>query len=295
MDVLIQTFIKYLRFQKRYSEHTVMNYQNDIIGFGGFLKSTFEIEHFVEVEHEHVRSWVVNLMELSNKETSINRKLSSLRSFYKFLIREGKIKISPVAKITALKTPKRLPHFVEENKIDKLFDPELFEDSFEGLRDKTILEIFYATGIRQSELIDLREKSFDFPNNQVKIFGKGKKERVIPFGNDLRSTILNYIKERERNNLGEQDFLFLTSKGKKIYPKLVYQIVKKYLSLITTMNKKSPHVLRHTFATHLSNNGAPLNAIKELLGHSSLAATQVYTHNNIEKLKQAYKQAHPKA
>ncbi len=241
-----------------------------------------------------IRSWLVWLMEHKITPRSVNRKLTTLKSFYRFLIREGIVDENPMRKIISPKTSKRLPVFVERDKMDLLLDKIEFGTDFEGRRDRLILEMFYSTGMRLSELVNLSDTDIDFHNGNIKVLGKRNKERLIPFCKKLEVLIRDYIVVKEET-FGQVPDLFVNHKGKKIYPKLVYLIVKRYLGEVTTLVKKSPHILRHTFATHLLNNGAELNAIKELLGHANLSATQVYTHNTIEKLKTIYKQAHPKA
>jgi len=241
-----------------------------------------------------IRSWMVFLMENKISARSINRKLTTLKSFYKFLIREGILETNPLLKIISPKTAKRLPVFIEREKMELLLDSDSWPEGYPGMRDKLIVEMFYSTGIRLSELVNLKVEDIDFQKSTIKVLGKRNKERLIPFSKKLDVLIRDYLqlKDREFNFCPE---LFLTNKGRKIYPKLVYLIVCSHLKDVTTLDKKSPHVLRHTFATHLLNNGAELNAVKELLGHANLSATQVYTHNTIDKLKRIYKQAHPKA
>lgn len=293
----LSRFLNYIKHQKRYSAHTITAYKKDIESFLQYLKSTYEQEDLSNISHAYIRSWIVELTNQKNTPRSINRKLSSLKSYFKFLSREGLIKKNPLLKINSLKTSKRLPVFVEEKNINKLHNEVEYKEGFSGLRDRLILELLYNTGLRLSELVGLKINSVDLSGNTVRVLGKGKKERIVPFGNALMDLIKEYLVLRKKTlgSMESNDYLLLTDAGKKLYPKFVYRLVNKYLTLITTIDKKSPHVLRHTFATHLSNKGADLNAIKELLGHSSLAATQVYTHNTIEKLKQSYKQAHPKA
>ena len=241
-----------------------------------------------------IRSWLVELIGQGIGTRSVTRKLTSLKSFFKFLIREGVVEINPMRKITSPKIPKRLPVFVEKEKMEMLLDQIDFGEGYAGIRDKLIIELFYATGMRLAELVNLKDIDFDFYHNTIKVLGKRNKERLIPFGNKFASVMKSYIEEK-KNLFGDIDELFLTDKGNRIYSKMVYRIVVRYLNKVTTVDKKSPHVLRHTFATHLLNNGAELNAVKELLGHTNLSATQVYTHNTIDKLKRIYKQAHPKA
>lgn len=247
-----------------------------------------------EVNHLIIRSWFVNMMEHDIEARSVNRKLSTLKSFFKFLIREGEITENPMRKITSPKMSKRLPVFVDKEKMEMLFESVDFGEGYPGVRDKMILELFYATGMRLSELVNLKETDIDFHHDTIKVLGKRNKERLIPFSKKMETLLQSYI-DFKKFSFGEAEALFLTDRGRKVYSKMIYQIVIKHLGTVTTLEKKSPHVLRHTFATHLLNNGAELNAVKELLGHANLAATQVYTHNTIDKLKRIYKQAHPKA
>lgn len=288
------TFLKYLEFEKRFSPHTLTAYKGDLAQFNDFISSTYELTEAKEVTPQHIRAWMVQLMQEGVSTRSVNRKLSSLKTFFKFLKKRGQLEINPMSKIIAPKSGKRLPVFVNKDQIELLFDNVDFAEGFDGIRDKTILELLYATGMRRSELIGLKVKDISFESNFIKVNGKGNKERLIPMSRKIEKVLKEYLKEREET-FPDRVNLFLTGKGKPLYPKLVYNLVKKYLSAVTTLEQRSPHVMRHTFATHLSDNGADLNAIKELLGHSSLAATQVYTHNSIEKLKKVYEQAHPNA
>lgn len=293
----IERYIQYIQYEKRYSKHTVIAYTKDLDQFFSFISEQYETTDIKNINYLIVRSWLVYLMENSISTRTINRKLSTLKSFFKFLIREGEISENPMRKIIPPKSSKRLPAFIEQEKINFLFDETDFGEGFKAIRDKTILELFYATGMRLSELVNLKETDLNFNYNTIKVLGKRNKERIIPFSNKLKVLLNKYLTEKNKKfNLKESDkFLFVTEKGKKIYNKLIYRIVNSYLSKITTLNKRSPHVLRHTFATHMLNNGADLNTIKELLGHSNLSATQIYTHNTIDKLKSIYKQAHPRA
>lgn len=286
------SFIEYLQFEKRFSSHTLLAYSNDLAQFITYLKTTYELDDSVEVRYTLIRSWIVSLMETEISPRSVNRKITTLKTFFKYLLRQGIVKENPMLKIQAPKTSKRLPVYVEKEKMNMLFDNIEFSDDFEGRRDKLILELFYATGMRLSELITLKQSGIDFSSCQLKVLGKRNKERIIPFNEQLKIQIQHYIELK--NGMGG-DVLFVTSKGKPMYEKLVYRKVNAYLNQVTTIDKKSPHVLRHTFATHMLNNGADLNAIKELLGHANLSATQVYTHNTVEKLKSVHKQAHPKS
>jgi integrase/recombinase XerC len=289
-----ERFLAYIQFEKRYSPHTVTAYRIDLTQFFDYLKLQYQTDDIRVVSHSMIRSWLVYLMEFGIDPRSVNRKLSTLKSFYKFLIREGELVENPLRKITSPKTSKRLPVFVEKDKMERLLDSVEFGEGYPGIRDKTILEMFYSTGMRLSELVNLKDTDLDFHHDTIKVLGKRNKERLIPFSKNLETLLKSYL-DCKRLSFGEVNNLFLTDKGRKPYPKMIYYIVTKYLGDVTTLEKKSPHVLRHTFATHLLNNGAELNAVKELLGHASLAATQVYTHNTIDKLKRIYKQAHPKA
>jgi integrase/recombinase XerC len=303
-------FIKYIQFEKRYSPHTVIAYRSDLEQFYEFLSQQYDISDIGQVTHQMIRSWMVNLLENQISVRSINRKITALKSFYRFLLREGSINENPVRKITLPHISKRLPVFVEKEKMDTLLDDIDFGTGFPSLRDRLIIELFYATGIRLSELVGLKTMDVDFHNSLIKVLGKRNKERLIPFSERTSTLMKQYTSERENyllevstckekgrgHNQGDQTpNLFITDSGNKIYPKMVYRIVNDYLARVTTINKRSPHILRHTFATHMLNNGADLNSIKELLGHSNLSATQVYTHLTIEKLKKIYRQAHPKA
>ena len=288
----IITFFEYLQFEKRYSQHTIVSYTNDINQFFDFCLKEFETDDINIISSTIIRSWLVQLKENDFTAKSINRKISTLKSFYKYLIKQNVVAASPLGNIISPKIPKRLPNYVEEKDLQTLFNHVEFSDNFEGKTKRLVLLLFYSCGIRLSELINLKISQIDYSYNQIKVLGKGNKERVIPIGNDLIKNFKEIIELRPETNLQN---VFVTLKGKALQPKTVYTFVNYYLGLITTVKKKSPHVLRHSFATHLMNNGAELNAVKELLGHSSLAATQIYTHNTIEKLKDVYAKAHPKA
>ena len=293
---MIDSFLKYLQFEKRYSPKTVLSYQTDLHQFKDFLNTEFSEAVPHRATYGLVRSWIVRLVEKGIGASSVNRKIACLRSYYKYLLRQEVISKDPMLKIKILKTPKKLPHFVSEEEAMKLMDNLVFPKNHEGLRDQLILELFYGTGMRLSELINLKESRVNLHDRTLRVVGKRNKERVIPFTTNLVSMIDEYrkIRNREVKNQGN-DFLFVTDSGLQLYPVLVNRVVKKYMMLFTSVEKKSPHVLRHTYATHLLNKGAEINAVKELLGHSSLAATQVYTHNTIDKLKKVFEQAHPKA
>jgi len=290
----ISEFCDYLSHQKRYSIHTVNAYRKDLEQFSQFILSDFNTTSYNEVNSSMIRSWMVQLIEKDISTRTINRKISTLKSYTKYLLKKNTIEVSPLLKVVTPKTSKRLPVFVSESETTNLFTEIDFPSDYEGTRDNLILELLYATGIRLIELVNLEINTIDRYNSTLKVLGKRNKERIIPFGSHLKSKIDNYIIEREKLKSSDTH-LFLTKIGKKIYPKLVYRVANHYLSLVTTVSKKSPHVLRHTFATHMLNNGADLNSIKEILGHSNLSATQIYTHNTIEKLKNIHKQAHPKA
>lgn len=292
IDSCREDFINYIRFEKRFSNHTIVAYQNDLLQFSDFLQSTYNTNEISDANHLLIRSWIVDLMNKKITPRSVNRKITTLKTFYKFLLRQKIVSENPMLKIQAPKTSKKLPVFVEKEKMDALLDNIEFGDDFSGKRNKLIIELFYSTGMRLTELINLKITDVDFYNNQLKVLGKRNKERIIPFSQELKLTIENYlaVKKQVSNN----EFLLTLNSGKKLYEKFVYNIVKSYLSHVTTIDKKSPHVLRHTFATHMLNNGADLNAIKDLLGHANLSATQIYTHNTVEKLKNIHKQAHPR-
>lgn len=294
----VREFIGYLKYEKRYSAHTVRAYEDDLDRFFQYLRETFQWEEaaLTSISSSLVRSWLAALKEEKLSARSINRKISSLKSFFKYHLRKGDIERSPMGQVTAPRVKKRLPVYVEQKDTQKLLHDIPFSEGWKGETERLILYILYATGMRLSELVHLRERQVDHAKKTLKILGKGNKERVIPVPSELLALIGQYS-ARKRTELENADaeFLLVNEKGKKLYPKYVYRVVKERLGQATTIEKKSPHVLRHSFATHLTNNGAELNSVKELLGHASLAATQVYTHNSIEKLKEAYKKAHPKA
>jgi integrase/recombinase XerC len=286
-----EKFINYLSSEKRFSVHTVTSYSNDLRQFALFLFDEYQIASDVqEINFQIVRSWVASLLEKGISPRTVNRKISTLKTYFKFLLRDGIILENPMIKIISPKSKKRLPLFVEEDQIESLLNEVKFDDGFSGERDKLIIELFYLTGIRLSELINIMISDIDFDDNLIKVLGKRNKERLIPLSFTITKALQSYI---SRYNLG--GYLFTNINGAKLYNKLVYRVVNKYIGKISSINKKSPHILRHTFATHMLNNGADINAIKELLGHTNLSATQVYTHNTIEKLKSVYKQAHPRA
>lgn len=287
---MFDSFLQYLTFEKRYSLHTIEAYGNDLQQFVGFLETEQEAD-LITVSHSTVRSWIVALIDAGKTNKSVNRKLAALRTYYKWLRKEGKLDHSPMAKIQGPKNEKRLPVFARENdlKVENL--DSIFEDSFEGQRDRLMFELFYQTGIRLSELIGLKEN--DFTNGQIKVLGKRNKERIIPISNQLSTLIQSYIQLKNKQ-IAKTNYLFVLINGNKLYPTLVYRKINHYLGLATNLDKKSPHVLRHTFATHMLNRGSGLETLKDLLGHANLSATQVYTHNSFAQLTSIYSQAHPR-
>jgi len=291
---MVESFIKYLQFEKRFSPHTVTAYANDLQQLSDFLFSEFELYKLEEAQHAHLRGWVVSLMDAGLTPRSVNRKIVSVKSFFKFLQRRELIEVNPATRLKSLRVPKDLPNFVKEPEMTNLLEQFTFTDDFEGHRDKLILEMLYATGIRLSELIGITDKSINTYDKTIKVLGKRNKERIVPLHTEVLEQIERYNRLKREMEV-QSDKLLITNSGKDLYPQFVYETVKKYLSQVTTLSKRSPHVLRHTFATHLLNKGADLNAVKDLLGHASLASTQVYTHNSIEKLKAVFDQAHPKA
>ncbi|MBL1146034.1 MAG: tyrosine-type recombinase/integrase [Bacteroidetes bacterium] len=289
------SFLNFLKSERRYSNHTIIAYQNDLEQLELFAKSEFEIEDLRKVNFAILRSWMVALLESGISAKSINRKISTCKSFYTFLLRNNEIENLPTSKLSTPKVKKALPKFVKENEMENLFQNLTFPENYEGLRDFLIVEILYSSGMRLSELIGVKIEDINFEESTIKVLGKRNKERLIPIHLNLLSKIKTWLAFRSEINPVDSDYFLLTDTGKKLYPKFVYRKVNYYLGQVTTLQKKSPHILRHTFATHMLNNGAELNTIKEILGHSNLSATQIYTHNSIEKLKNIYKQAHPRA
>ena len=289
--MLKNKFIKYLSSEKRFSEHTIKSYDTDLKQFTSFLLSEFQIiDEINEISFQIIRTWIASLLEKGINPRSVNRKISTLKTYFKFLIREGVLIENPITKVVAPKSKKRLPVFIEEDQIASLLNEVQFEKGFVGQRNKLIIELFYVTGIRLSELINIKISDVDLNKQSIKVLGKRNKERIIPLSSNVVNDLNIFIENNQKNK-----YLFTNLEGEKLYNKLVYRLVNKYIAKISSVNKKSPHILRHTFATHMLNNGADINAIKELLGHANLSATQVYTHNTIEKLKTVYKQAHPRA
>lgn len=288
-------FVAYLSLEKNYSQHTVSAYKKDIQEFIAFASKEYELYNIDEVDYAIIRSWIVQLVDSGILNRTVNRKLASLKAYYKFLQKTGVISKNPLAKHKALKTKKKLEVPFSELEMDKILKQIPFENDFEGVRNKLIIELLYATGIRRAELINLKLKDFNGDSTSLKVLGKRNKERILPLVSSLKPLLLSYLTHRSGlKNIADADMLLLTKSGHKIYETLVYRVINKYLSMVSPKVKRSPHILRHTFATHLLNNGADLNAVKELLGHSSLASTQVYTHNSIAELKKVYANAHPR-
>ena len=294
--MLISSFLTYLQHEKRYSPHTLLAYETDLRQFEHYIQLHYELT-LLTSKAAQVRSFMVSLMDDKISANAINRKISSLRSFYKYLQRESLLSVNPMLLIRAPKVPKRLPVFVEEHKLDQLLDSEtIFGDDFSSKRDKVVLELLFGTGIRLAELLLLKDTDINSYESTIKVLGKRSKERIVPLHPTLLKEVNDYIALKDVQNFNNKILtLIVTNTGTAAYPKMIYRIVHHYLTLISTQDKKSPHVLRHSFASSLLNRGADLNAIKELLGHAGLAATQVYTHNSVERLKSIYKQAHPKA
>ncbi len=294
----IQPYIDHLQYEKRASAHTVTAYKHDLVQFFQYMEEGLGIGSLEEIKAADIRTWIITLLEDDTHcARSVNRKISALKAFYRYSMQVGQVERNPMLQIHAPKFQKKLPEYVEQRDMDYLFDEIPFEESFEGVRDKLILFLFYATGIREAELLGIKKLDIDLENNSLKVLGKRNKERIIPFGEALHHLFTAYLEYYEKNVKPDKQnyYIFVAANGKQLYPKAIYRIVRKYLDMVTTIGKRSPHIIRHTFATHMLNNGADLSAIKEILGHSSLAATQVYTHSSIEQLKNIYKQAHPRA
>lgn len=287
-------FLDQLKYQKKYSKHTLLAYESDIDQFQKFSFSQFNIADLTTITSEHIRTWIVHLRDRGTKPSSINRKLSSLKSFYSWLKKTGKIKALPTSTVKALKTSKNLPKYVESSEMNNLMDQMYFAKDYETALEFAVLSLLYHTGMRRAELIGLEDRNVNLNMGTVKVLGKRNKERILPLGQEAAAYLGHYRKLRNEEFSSENSF-FLTAKGKPLYPKYVYNMVSRNLKAFSKVDQKSPHVLRHSFATHLLRNGADLSSIKELLGHSSLAATQVYTHNDIEHLKEIHQQLHPKS
>ena len=292
--MLITSFLNYLSFEKKYSKHTVTAYKNDLLSFQDFCFEEFDSKDIGNINYSQIRNWLVYLSNSKITNRSINRKISSLKSFYKFLLKIDHIKESPLQKHKSLKTPKQIQVPFSEKEIFKVLNAEIDETDFESVRNRLIVELLYSTGMRRAELINLKMADIDIVNETVKILGKRNKERIVPLLNSVKKSLKDYIKIRSYNETKES-YLLITEKGKKLYDMLVYRVINNYFSSVSSKIKKSPHIIRHSFATHLLNEGADLNSVKELLGHSSLASTQVYTHSSLGKIKEVYNQAHPRS
>ena len=293
-DKAVAEFLSYLNLQKRFSPLTTKNYAIDLKQFFNFLNQEVYDSRLSEISYQHVRSFIASLIDKKKSTVSVNRKISCLKSFFKYALKNNLISNNPMQKIQGPKTPKRLPVFIDENQIDKIFNQLKFDSGFEGIRNKLLIDVLYQTGLRRAELINLKETDLDLISLQLKVLGKRNKERIIPFSIHLKRSIQEYLNAKQENNL-INSFLFVNLKNIQLSPQALTKIVSEILSEVTTNKKKSPHILRHTFATHLLNRGADINAVKELLGHANLSATQIYTHNTIEKLKKSYNQAHPRS
>lgn len=293
-DKAVAEFLSYLNLQKRFSPLTTKNYAIDLKQFFNFLNQEVYDSRLTEISYQHVRSFIASLIDKKKSTVSVNRKISCLKSFFKYALKNNLISNNPMQKIQGPKTPKRLPVFIDENQIEKIFNQLKFDSGFEGIRNKLLIDVLYQTGLRRAELINLKETDLDLISLQLKVLGKRNKERIIPFSIQLKRSIQEYLNAKQENNL-INSFLFVNLKNIQLSPQALTKIVSEILSEVTTNKKKSPHVLRHTFATHLLNRGADINAVKELLGHANLSATQIYTHNTIEKLKKSYNQAHPRS
>ncbi len=290
-----ESFLQFLRIEKRYSPHTVRSYINDLDQFASHLRLKGQPGAETDITSHDIRSWIVSLIEEGYSPSSIHRKISSLRVFYRFLRKEGIVTGDPLEKVVLPKTARRLPVFVEEKALDRLLDDCQFDEGFRGIRDRVIIEMLYFTGIRRAELTGLRNADVDLESATVRVTGKRNKQRIIPLFSHFSVKLREYVRERDAESGMQPEWFFTDDRGNKLYDKYVYNVVRKYLAMVTTIEKKSPHVLRHTFATHMLNRGADLNSIKEFLGHANLSATQIYTHNSFEKLSKIYKQAHPRA
>jgi integrase/recombinase XerC len=304
--MFLDRFIQYIRFEKRYSPHTVSAYQSDLEQFMLFLNppnQPIQVASPTDITHHDIRNWMVQLMDNKLLARSVNRKIATLRKYFKFLLQEGVITANPTSRINAPKVPKNLPTVVDSDKLTGMLDgkmdgtaDKIFADDFAGLRDKLVIEMLFGTGMRLAEITGIKETDINLYEGTIKVLGKRNKQRIIPLNHELVLLLKRYTEAKKYEKFNNNSLTFIvTNKGADAYPKLIYLIVQKYLSHISTQDKKSPHVLRHTFATSLLNKGADLNAIKELLGHANLSATQIYTHNSVERLKSIYKQAHPKA
>lgn len=291
---MIDKFLEYLEFDKKFSAHTVVAYRNDLYQFQNFVNKLDEQVHLDEVNSETIRLWEISLLEDGLGKSSVARKISAVKSFYKYQVQMGKLEKNPASDVAVPKRKKNLPIYLREKEVDEILSEDFFSNDFEGVRNRLIVEFFYECGLRLSELVNLKDSQVDLIARVITVLGKGNKERNIPFGEELKADIDDYLSLRE-NISGKVDYFFILENGKQLYPKKVYRVINQSIEQVSTITKKSPHVLRHTFATSLLNNGADIYSVKKLLGHSSLAATEVYTHVTFEKLKTMYKHAHPRA
>lgn len=295
--MFIEKFLQYIKYEKAYSSHTFISYQTDMKQFSAFVEQQKGRFNPPDITSTDIREWVLSIMNDGVGARSVNRKLTTLRTFFHYMMKEGIVEKDPMVKVKPPKMQKRLPVFLREEQMETLLDGDqnVFPDDYEGKRDKLIIEMFYNLGVRLSELINIKDSDIDFDRKTVRVTGKRNKQRYIPFGNSLKSDILAYVNDRN-TEVGQGDgWLFLRKNGEQLYPVLVWRVVEKYITSVSTLSKRSPHVLRHTFATAMLNNGADIDAVKELLGHANLAATEVYTHTTFERLRTIYKQAHPRA
>ena len=291
---MINAFLEYLSLEKKYAVHTITAYKNDLISFRDFLETEFNQEDLSNVHYNQIRSWIISLVDLKITNRTVNRKVSSLKSFYKFLQKTHQIEVNPLAKHKALKVAKKIQVPFTSKEINKAINILDHENDFTSVRNKLIVELFYSTGIRRTELINIKERNISLSDKTIKVLGKRNKERFVPLLSSVIQTLKRYLELKKEFSIGLEE-LFITEKGNKIYETLVYRIINSYFSRVSSKEKKSPHILRHSFATHLLNQGADLNSVKELLGHSSLASTQVYTHNSLDAIKKVYNQAHPRS
>ncbi|OJX56068.1 MAG: recombinase [Dysgonomonas sp. 37-18] len=295
MMLLIEKYIRYLRYEKNYSLHTEISYSEDLSQFVEFLAEHFSDTDIKHVDRDIIRMWIVSMMERKISARSVNRKLSAVKSFYRYLQKIGEVTVNPASKINGPKVGRPIPAFANSSDMEKVLDQEDYGDSFESLRDHIIIELFYVTGIRRAELIGLKDVDVDFSSETIQVTGKRNKQRLIPFSDGMKQSLEQYIAVRNKEVGNQSGYLFVKNNGEPLYPMLVHRIVTSNLQQIETLAKVSPHVLRHSFATGMLNNGADINAVKELLGHASLAATEIYTHTSFEELKRIYNKAHPRA
>lgn len=292
---IVEKYISYLRYEKNYSSHTEISYYTDLIQFKDFVESGYPDRDLLTVDGDIVRAWIISLMENKTSARSVNRKLSSLKSFYRYLQKTGEISNNPLKKIAGPKTKKPIPSFVNYTDMEKVLDNDASGGDFESYRDKVILELFYVTGMRRAELINLKDEDIDLDADNIRVTGKRNKQRIIPISKNTAELIKKYLEFRNKNFENQTTAFFVKNNGEGMYPMMIHRIVSSRLRWIPTLAKASPHVLRHSFATGMLNNGADINAVKELLGHSSLASTEIYTHTSFDELKKIYNKAHPRA